>query len=134
MALYPTGVQAFTEGDVDWVGDNIVVLYLSDSATQDTADQFIADIVADELAIARESLAGKTSVIDGPNSRVVLSANNYTILGVNAGTIGALVLAKNTGSDATSELITFLDVTDLATNGGDVNVNFSAAGILRFNY
>lgn len=134
MALYPNGVREFTIGGIDWVGDNIQVIYLNDTATQNPANTFISDITADELAITRESLAGKTSVIDTPNNRVILSANNYTILGVNAGTIGSLVLAKFTGADATSPLITFLDVVDLPTNGGDVNVNFSAAGILRFNY
>lgn len=134
MALYPTGVASFTTGDIDWVSDNIVAIFLSDAAVQNTGNQFVSDITGDELAISRESLASKTSTIDGANDRVVLTAANFTLIGVNAGTIGAIALAKNTGSDATSNLITFLDVVDLPTNGGDVNVNFSAAGILRFNY
>jgi hypothetical protein len=77
------------------------------------------------------ALAGKALTRDDSNSRIKIQASNvvWSALGpISAGpTIRAVLLYIDTGVDATSELIEYIDSGGLlATNGGQVTINWSA--------
>ena len=97
---------------------------------------FVADVAANELAgtgYARQTLSGVTVTEDDTNDRAILDATNpATYTAINAGTIAGAWIFRRVGasdSNAVDVLWCFLDVPDLVTNGGDVNVQFAATGI-----
>ena len=77
------------------------------------------------------ALSGKALTRDDANSRIKIQASN--VVWANLGpassgpTIRAVLLYIDTGTDATSELIAYLDSGGLlATNSGQVTINWSA--------
>ena len=60
-----------------------------------------------------------------------LDADDLVFTAINAGTIGYAILYKDTGTASTSPLICAIDVTDTATNGGNVTFVWNSAGILK---
>lgn len=107
------------------------MLLIDSSYVHDPDSEFVSDIVADEVAGAtRQTLGTKTVTKDNTNDRSVLDAANSTFPAVTAGsTVGGAVVFKDTGNDATSTLLFFLDTTDTPTNGGDITISYAATGI-----
>ena len=83
----------------------------------------------------RKSLASKTLTVDQSNNRAEFDAANLTWTALGSGaTIAAMIVIKEGASnDTTSRLIAYLDVTDTATNGGDITFTFDAEGIIQFS-
>jgi len=121
-ALYDKGRNAFATGDIDWVNDTIV-LYLIDTAdyTVDlNAHQFLS-AVPGAARVANTALAGKTAV-DG-----VVDANDAVFSSVTGDVSEALILVKDTGVEATSPLIAYMDTSTglpVTPNGGDITVTW----------
>lgn len=126
--LYTEGAQKIFEAVFNWVGDNYDALLLPSSYAFDATDVFISDL---GTITKRVALASKTNV-DG-----VLDAADVTFAAVAAGsTVGSLVIAKNTGSDATSPLLLHDSAVlglPYATTGGDITLkwNDGAAKIIK---
>lgn len=130
--FFDAGRQAFLEGGIAWLTDNIRIM-LVDTAIHNpnlSSDVYFGD-VATLARIGNSSghtradmplLAGKTST-DG-----VADAGTVTFLTVAAGAaLGALVLFKDTGADGTSPLIAKLDTgvgLPVTPNGGNITVAF----------
>lgn len=126
--LYTSASKKIFEGVYNWVSDNFDVLLLPSSYAFDATDVFISDL---GTITARVAVAGKTNV-DG-----VLDATDPVFTSVASGsTIGSLVIAKNTGSDATSPLLlhenTLLGL-PYTTDGGNIKFfwNDGAEKILK---
>lgn len=98
--LYTEGAQKIFESTFNWASDNFDAILVPSSYTFDGTDVFISDLGS---TLSRVALAGKTNT-DG-----VLDANNVTFNVAGGSTIGALVIAKNTGADATSPLLLYDD-------------------------
>lgn len=113
--IYTEGAQKIFEGAFNWASDNFDVLLVPSSYVFDGTDVFISDL---GTITARAVLAGKANA-DG-----VLDADDPTFTAVAAGsTIGALVIAKNTGVDATSPLLLYDDTPNglpYATDGANI--------------
>lgn len=129
-AFYTPARQAFATGAIDLSTDALkVVLVDTADYTFDAAHDFLADIPAG-ARIATAALAG-VSVVDG-----VLDATDTVFAGVTGDQFEALVIYQDTGVEATSRLIAYIDTGSglpLTPNGGSVTATWSngADKILR---
>jgi hypothetical protein len=82
----------------------------------------------------RKTLTGKTVTVDQANDRVVFDASDviYTAVETNE-TWDAVILYLDSGSDATSKLIAYIEIDALVTNGSDASIVWASTGIFRLN-
>ena len=116
-----------TDGNFDFVNDDIRVLLVSNTATFDPTAEFVADIVADEVAndtgtgYERKTLATKSraivtdvaiSGITGNKDIVRMTAANLTYTNINTVTaIGGGYLFKQITNDADSLVVASFQLT-----------------------
>ena len=134
--MYNTGKSKFLLGEIDWVDDgtatNIRLLLVDDTHTPEPDDDYVADVVGDEAAgtgYVRKNLASCAVSVNDTDDRAEADAADVTWTGLDCGTIAAAIVYKFITNDAASVLICHLDFTDLVTNGGDVTLQFAAAGL-----
>lgn len=113
-AYYNSAFKKFMDGDIDLLNDTIKVMLLDTTYAPDVDnDEYVDDISGDEIAgggYARYALTSPTTTIDAANNRCEFSSDNVD--GWNGDTFtGAQYMAifKDTGNDATSPLICYLD-------------------------
>jgi hypothetical protein len=138
--LYNSGLGAISDGSVAWLTSTIKALIVDSTYTFDDNDTVVSDVVAGEVTNAtgtgyeRKTLAGKTVTVDQANDRVVFDASDLTYTAIETNeTWAGLVVFLDTGSDATSKLICYLDIDALVTNGSDATISFDSAGLFRLN-
>lgn len=122
-ALYKKGAQSIFNKEIDLDTDTIKCsLMKNDYAQNLSADDFYNDISASVLATV--TMTGKT-ITDG-----VFDADDVTFSAVAGGsTAEAVVIWKDTGNVATSNLICYYDAITgfpIATNGGDITVQWDS--------
>lgn len=134
-AAYNKLKEMLADGTLAWEGGAVKVLAIDDAGTYvfDADHDFLDDLGANELAgtgYARVTLVNPlVSAIDLANDLVRLLADPFTWTGIDAGTIQAVVVFRDTGSAATSPLISYHDTGfPKVTNGGDLTVNWAGAG------
>jgi hypothetical protein len=121
-ALYGKGRDKFANGDIDWVNDTIK-LYLIDAADYTVSidvDEF-ADDIAGAAKVATATFAGNSTALG------VCDANDTTFTTVSGDVSEALVIWKDTGNQATSPLIAYMDTgtgLPVTPNGGDITVTW----------
>ena len=118
-ALYDKARQRFLDGDLDWALDTIrcVLVDTAGYAVNLAADEFLSAIPAANRVGAPQTLTGKTS------TGGVADANDVTFTAVTGASAEAVVLYKDTGSEATSPLIAYLDTgtgLPVTPGGGDI--------------
>lgn len=118
---YPLGVEHLIEGDLDFDADDIRLLFYA--GTFNSAHEFVADLTGASIIARGGALTGKTTALG------VFDANNFTITSVSGSAFAHVVLYQWTGSDATSILFAFYDISTFTPNGGDVNVVLNASGL-----
>ena len=105
-ALYGKARQAFLDADIDWSVDTIKAI-LVDTASYTVSidvDEFLSTIAGGARIGSAATLASKTSTLG------VADAADISFTGlVGAPTIEALVIYKDTGVEATSRLIAYID-------------------------
>ncbi len=130
-ALYRKGAEKMLSGQINFMGDTIVARLARDTYAQNlTTDEFLSSVPA-VTGATDQTLASK-SVTDG-----VFNAANVTFAAVPAGqTAEGVVLAKWTGSNATSPVLAYIDVITgfpLAANGGDIVIQWDAGAFKIFS-
>lgn len=118
---YPLGLSHFAKGDIAFLTDTIKIALIKTAYTFATTDEFVTDLGAN--IVFRSSALGTKTVGSGG----VLNAASPTLTAVSGSTVSYVVLYKDTGVDATSELLVYWDTATglpLTPNGGDVTVNF----------
>lgn len=129
--LYNKARQRFLEGGIDWVNGNIDVLLVQSTYAFDATDQVLTDIAGEVSATdyARKDLTGRT--LAGTTTTEAKAANPTWagLGGATNQTIGGAIVFLNTGADASSVPICFIDTVDQATQNTDVTVSF-AGGIV----
>jgi len=126
-ALYDKGRQAFLEGTIAWLTDNIKAVLVDTGAyTVNLAThQYLSDITGAARIATSGNLATKTSTAG------VADADDVNFALVTGTTIEALVIYKDTGSAATSPLIAYIDTATglpVTPSGGDILVVFDSGG------
>lgn len=126
-AVYPKGLENFGAGNIDYDA-NTIKITLIDAAdyTYSSAHDAIDDVPA-AARVASATLGTKT------NTNGTLDAADPTFSAVTGDVSEALVIWKDSGVEATSWLIAYIDSytgLPVTPNGGDITVAFPAAGIL----
>ncbi|MCI0430772.1 MAG: hypothetical protein L0210_09570 [Rhodospirillales bacterium] len=120
-ALYDKGREGFLDGSIDWDTNNIKAVLVDTAAytvnlgTHDLLD----DIPVGARIATSGNLASKT-VTSG-----VADAADVTFTAVSGASVEAIVLYADSGAEATSRLIAYIDTATglpLTPNGGDVTV------------
>lgn len=121
--LYAKGRQAFLEGSIAWLTDNIKIVAVdsADYTLNAATDQFLSDIPMAGRVATSGNLSGKSST-DG-----VADASDVTLTAVTGDQFEYIVVYKDTGSAATSPLIAIYDTATglaLTPSGSDLIVSW----------
>jgi hypothetical protein len=113
-------------GTINWATDTIKARLVASSATVNKDDTTMTP----HTAIGTDqTLASKTKTKDVTNDRIVFDAADPVWTAVAGGsTVGTVTIFKFVTNDAGSTPIASLDITDTATNGGDITIQFDALG------
>ena len=107
--LFNDGLSAVINGNIDFLTDTIVVALYTDAPDID-ADTFLSDLTGEITGggYVRKTLASKTVTTDDTNNRSIADAADvqWTAL---TNSFRYIVVAKSTGSDATSRLLSVID-------------------------
>jgi hypothetical protein len=122
-ALYPKAKEAFLNADINLVTDTIsIALVDTGNYTFSATDQYRSDVSNDAI-ISTATLANKTT------ANGVFDADDATFTSVTGANCEALIIFQNTGNQANSRLIAFIDSATglpILPNGGDITVAFSS--------
>jgi phage tail sheath gpL-like len=123
--LYDLARESFLKGEISWSADNIkTVLVDTATYTVNTAtDQFLIDIAAGERVATSANLTTKTTVAGAGD------ADDVTFTAVTGDVSEALVIYQDSGAEATSRLIAYIDTATglpVTPNGGDIAVQWPA--------
>lgn len=131
-AVYPKYKEALLSASANvalTTGTLKAVLVDSADYTYSAAHDFLDDIPAAARVGVPQVIANKT-VLNG-----LLDGDNVTFTTVAGDQSEAIVLYIDTGNEATSRLVAFLDtgVTGLpvSPNGGDITITWNASGIFQ---
>ena len=120
--LYDKARQRFLEGQFNWLTDTIKVIMVDkDAQSFVTTHEFLSDIATSARITTPVTLTGKTTAGGAADSADV------TFSAVSGPSIEALVLYKDTGTEATSPLIAWIDTATglpITPNGGDIIVTW----------
>jgi hypothetical protein len=126
-AVYDKAREAFLNADIDWAADNIKVCLVRSYTPNSSTHDFLDDVTGGgggTIVATSSNLAGKTS------TNGVADADDVTFTSVAAGAACAhLVIYKDTGSAATSNLIAVIDTATglpVTPNGGNIGVSWDS--------
>ena len=122
-ALYDKGRQRFLEGQFNWLTDTIKA-FLVDTAAY-TANMAVHEFLSDVGSSAR--IAGPVTLTAKASTGGAADAADITFASVAGPSIEALVLYRDTGTEATSPLIAYIDQATglpITPNGGDIIVTW----------
>lgn len=124
--LYDYCRQRFLEAQINWMTDTVKVILVSTSAytPQTAVHQYVADIPPS----AR--IAGPVTLTAKATTGGAADAADCTFTSVSGVTINAIVIYKDTGTEATSPLIAYIDTATglpITPNGGDITPRSEAA-------
>lgn len=125
-ALYDLGRQAFLNGGINWLSDDIrgILVDSASYAVNLATHDFLDDIPAPARTAVSTSLTGKTS------TNGVADANDVTFTTVTGPQSEAVVIYKHTGTEATSNLIAYIDTATglpVTPSGGNISVTWDNA-------
>ncbi|PCH98485.1 MAG: hypothetical protein COB84_01860 [Rhodobacteraceae bacterium] len=120
-AIYDLGRAAFGNAEIDWLGDTIkaILVDAADYTVNLATDNDLADIPAGARVATSSALTSKTNVAG------VMDADDVTWSSVTGDQSEAVVIYLDSGVEATSLLIAYIDsATNLPVtpNGGDITV------------
>ena len=121
--LYDYCRQRFLEAQINWMTDTIKVFLVSTSAytPQTAVHQYLSDIPPSGR------IAGPVTLTAKATTGGAADAADCTFTSVTGATINAIVIAKDTCTEATSPLIAYIDTATglpIAPNGGDIIVTW----------
>ena len=122
-ALFDKARQRFLEGQFNWTTDTIKAV-LVDSGTFTvnlSAHEFLSDVGGGARISTSGAFSGKATTGGAAD------ANDVTFTSVTGASIEAIILYKDTGVDATSPLIAYIDTATglpITPNGGDIIVTW----------
>jgi hypothetical protein len=136
-AIYPEGMKGLLDGSIALLTDTIKVLGIDTAdETYNAADKFVSDVTAAGIVFRSAALTTKALTITA--GKVEFTADDQTVPTVTGDPLEAVILYKDTGSDATSRLIAFVDRDQAGNpiaftpNGSGCLLDFLAAGILEW--
>jgi len=123
-ALFDKGRNSFLTGDIDWLVDAFdVVLVDTGAYTVDLVNHDFLDDVAVGARISTANLAGMSAASG------IADATDNVHSAVTGNSIEAVLIIKDTGAAATSNLIVWIDTATglpVTPNGGDITVQWDS--------
>lgn len=121
--LYDHARQRFLEAQINWMTDTIkVILVDTGNYTPQTAThQYLSDVSSS----AR--IAGPVTLTSKATTGGAADAADVTFTSVSGPSIEAIIIYSDTGTEATSPLIAFIDTATglpITPNGGDIIVTW----------
>lgn len=121
--LYDYCRQRFLEAQINWMTDTVKVILVSTSAytPQTAVHQYLADVPVSSR------IAGPVTLTAKATTGGAADAADCTFSSVSGATINAIVIYKDTGTEATSPLIAYIDTATglpITPNGGDIIVTW----------
>ena len=121
--LYDEARRLFLEAGINWLTDDIKAILVDQGAYTPnfTSHQNLADIGVSARVTPGVLMTGKATTGGAAD------ANDVTFSAVSGPSIEAIVLYRDSGSDATSTLIAWLDTATglpITPNGGDIIVTW----------
>ena len=118
--------QRFLEAQINWMTDTVKVILVSTSGytPQTAVHQYLADVPVS----AR--IAGPITLTAKATTGGAADAADCTFTSVSGATINAIGIYKDTGTEATSPLIAYIDTATglpITPNGGDITPRSEAA-------
>jgi len=137
--VYNRGAYVIAKYDVESVTWGVMLM--KNSYSPDRDHDYVDDISADECDATnyvRKAIANPAISVDDANDRIEIDSDNPTtwtsLGGAVDNTLGGFVIYRNSGADATSELVAWIDTVtgtpdfDFVTQGGDFSIEFGADG------
>ena len=124
--LFDKARQRFLEAQINWLTDTVKVLLVSTTAYTVNASthEFLSDISGSARIAGPVTLTGKSTAGGAADGADV------TFAAVTGGAIGSIVIYSDTGTEATSPLIAYLDTATglpITPNGGDIAPRYAQA-------
>jgi hypothetical protein len=123
-ALYDAGRNSFLTGAINFTSDTIKLALVSSSYTPNLSTHDFWNDVSANVVGTPQTLANKTATAG------VADADDVTYTAVAGGsTVSYLVLYKDTGNTATSNLIACFDTATglpITTSGADITIRFDS--------
>lgn len=121
--LYDACRQRFLEAQLNWMTDTIKVILVDTGAyTPQTAiHQYLADVPLSSR------IAGPVTLTSKSTTGGAADAADCTFTSVSGPSIEAIIIYSDTGTEATSPLIAFIDTATglpITPNGGDIIVTW----------
>lgn len=124
--MYTFGVEQLMRGNVDLVNDLIAVVAVSTAYTPDLSSHQYQNDIPDAAQLGEVDLEGKI-IIDA-----VFNANSATIEEPTTGEEhNAVIVFNNTGNATTSQLLAYLEVSQVTTDGTPLVVDWDVDGIFE---
>ena len=122
-ALYDKARERFLTGQFNWSTDSIKSVLVDTGAytVSLTSHEFLSDISSSARVSTSGAFTGKTTTGGAAD------ANDITFSSVSGSSIEAIVIYCDTGTEATSPLIAFIDTATglpITPNGGDIIVTW----------
>lgn len=121
--LYDFARQRFLEAQINWLNDTVKVILVDSGAytVQTAIHQYLSDIPTSARIAGPVTLTGKSTAGGAAD------ANDCTFTSVSGNSIEAIVIYSDSGSEATSPLIAYIDTATglpITPNGGDIIVTW----------
>lgn len=141
--VYNRGKEAIAKGEIDLDTSDLRVMLVKSTYVENadhlTVDDGSAnDPASHEITVAgyaRGALAGKVVTRDDTNDFAYLDGTDQLFAALAAGeTIGGAVLYRHSGVDSGNILLSYYDLANTPTNGGDVTVQWATpanGGVLK---
>ncbi len=122
-ALYDKGRQRFLEGQFNWLTDTIKCLMVDTAAytVNLSIHEFLSDVGASSRITTPVTLTSKATTGGAAD------AADVTFTSVSGPSIEAIIIYRDTGTEATSPLIAYIDTATglpITPNGGDIIVTW----------
>lgn len=134
---YDNALELLLKGELDMADDDLEILIVTTGYTYATTHEDVNDLTpgSNEAAVSGYSRKDTDITVAEDNSipgawvKIEASGGGdieYTSVAAGE-TWGAAILFKNSGSDATSPLIAYLDIANTVTNGSDITLDFASS-------
>lgn len=125
--MYTFGIGQLMRGNIDLVNDTIAVVAVSTAYTPDLSSHQYQNDIPDAAQIGEVDLEGNILI-----DNTVFDANSATIEEPTTGEEhNAVVVFNNTGNATTSQLLAYLEVSQITTDGTPLVVDWDADGIFE---
>ena len=124
-ALFPLFKQKLLSqiDAIDFDADTVRCIFVTSGYTYNAAHDFFADLT-NTIGDGGTGRANGEQLITPTVTNGVLDADNTVFASVTGAAVNAILVYKDTGADATSPLIAYIDGISFTPNGGQVTIQW----------